>query len=294
MQRQARRDTGPEVALRRVLHARGLRYRLDVRPVPTVRRRADLVFRRARVAVFVDGCYWHRCPLHGTQPKANTHWWREKLDRNARRDRDTDVRLAAAGWTVMRVWEHEDPEVAAERVAAVVRGRVGIVLGMAEIVVREVRTEEFEALGRLTVEAYLTVFPAEEMGDYAAELADVADRAATAVVLVAVGSEGDLLGGVTYVPGLGPYAEFEDADAAGIRMLAVAPNARGRGAGLALIRACLERARADARARVVLHSTNGMEAAQRLYVREGFRRAPERDWEPEPGLRLSGYTLELS
>ncbi|MGH3664588.1 MAG: very short patch repair endonuclease [Egibacteraceae bacterium] len=122
MQRQARRDTSPELALRRLLHARGLRYRLDARPLPDLRRRADLVFRRARVAVFIDGCYWHACPEHGTQPRANAAWWREKLERNVARDRDTGVRLDAAGWTVVRVWEHEDPEAAADRVqTAVIR-----------------------------------------------------------------------------------------------------------------------------------------------------------------------------
>ena len=111
--RQRTRDTAPELALRRLLHARGLRYRVDMAPLPGLRRRADIVFTRARLAVFVDGCFWHRCPQHGTSPKSNTDWWRDKLDRNVRRDRDTDRALAEAGWQVLRVWEHEPPETAA-------------------------------------------------------------------------------------------------------------------------------------------------------------------------------------
>jgi DNA mismatch endonuclease (patch repair protein) len=92
-------------------------------PLPKMRRRADLVFTRARVAVYLDGCFWHSCPEHATTPKANRDWWLEKLAANVSRDRDTDERLEAAGWAVVRVWEHEDPEVAAERVAVVVRSR---------------------------------------------------------------------------------------------------------------------------------------------------------------------------
>jgi len=103
------RDTAPELAPRRLLHARGLRYRVDTAPLPGVRRRADVVFTRARVAVFVDGCFWHSCPLHATSPKANAVWWRTKLDTTVRRDRDTDTALSEAGWLVVRVWEHEPP-----------------------------------------------------------------------------------------------------------------------------------------------------------------------------------------
>ncbi|MFZ3393617.1 very short patch repair endonuclease [Rhodococcus sp. 7Tela_A2] len=117
MSRQRRRDTAPEVALRRELHRRGLRFYVDRAPLPGVRRRADLVFPRRRVAVYVDGCFWHRCPLHATDPKNNAEWWADKLAGNVKRDRDTDSRLAAAGWTVIRVWEHEDPTTAATRVA---------------------------------------------------------------------------------------------------------------------------------------------------------------------------------
>lgn len=120
MSRQRRSDTKPELALRRAVWARGLRYRVDYAPLTDKRRKADLVFTRARVAVFVDGCFWHRCPEHATAPKSNATWWREKLEANVARDRDTDAQLDAAGWTVVRVWEHEDSEAAAERVVATV------------------------------------------------------------------------------------------------------------------------------------------------------------------------------
>lgn len=123
MERQARRDTEAEMAVRRAVWRRGLRYRVDVRPLPGSRRRADLVFTRVKVAVFVDGCFWHGCPLHATAPKANAKWWEEKLAANVERDRDTDERLGEAGWQVVRIWEHEDPEEAAARVADVIRER---------------------------------------------------------------------------------------------------------------------------------------------------------------------------
>ncbi|MFC9789059.1 DNA mismatch endonuclease Vsr [Rhodococcus sp. NPDC127528] len=116
MRTQRRRDTAPEMALRRELHRRGRRYRVDRAPLPGMRRRADLVFPAARVAVFVDGCFWHRCPEHATQPRNNAQWWADKLAANVARDRDTDVRLAEAGWVVVRVWEHEDPAAAADAV----------------------------------------------------------------------------------------------------------------------------------------------------------------------------------
>ncbi|GAB3796023.1 very short patch repair endonuclease [Humibacter antri] len=115
-----RRDTAPEIAIRRLLHARGLRYRVDFAPVPGVRRRADIVFTRVRVVVFIDGCFWHGCPVHATHPKQNAEYWGPKLAKNMERDRDTDRRLEAAGWRVFRYWEHETPEAVAERVSAVV------------------------------------------------------------------------------------------------------------------------------------------------------------------------------
>src|SRR5215207_4342941 len=109
MRATGRRDTAPEVALRSELHRLGLRYRVDRSPVLGVRRRADVVFGPARVAVFVDGCFWHGCPIHGTWPKKNADFWRDKIETNMRRDTDTDRRLEEAGWLVIRIWEHEDP-----------------------------------------------------------------------------------------------------------------------------------------------------------------------------------------
>ena len=101
----------------------GLRFRVDAKPLADSRRRADIVFRRARVAVFVDGCFWHGCPIHGTIPKANRDWWVEKLKANRARDETTDAALEEAGWLSVRVWEHEQAEEAAEAIAALVRQR---------------------------------------------------------------------------------------------------------------------------------------------------------------------------
>ena len=122
MRRQPRRDTRPEVALRSELWRRGLRFRVDL-PTVNPRRRADIVFTRARTAVFVDGCFWHRCPIHGSAPKSNVDWWAAKLDANVARDRETDAEMIASGWEIVRVWEHEDPSQAATRIEAVVRSR---------------------------------------------------------------------------------------------------------------------------------------------------------------------------
>ncbi|WP_430335242.1 very short patch repair endonuclease [Rhodococcus sp. ACT016] len=122
MRKQRRRDTAPEVALRRELHRRGARFFVDRAPLPGLRRRADLVFPRKRVAVYVDGCFWHSCPQHATSPKNNAQWWADKLAANVVRDRDTDTRLEAAGWHVVRIWEHEDPTDAADRVQAALTG----------------------------------------------------------------------------------------------------------------------------------------------------------------------------
>ncbi|MBF4997912.1 very short patch repair endonuclease [Nocardia sp. BSTN01] len=123
MARQRRTGTAPETALRGELHRRGLRYFVDRAPLPGLRRRADLVFPRRKVAVYVDGCFWHRCPEHATYPKNNAEWWAEKLAGNVARDRDTDARLTAAGWLVVRVWEHENSVAAADRVQSALSGR---------------------------------------------------------------------------------------------------------------------------------------------------------------------------
>jgi DNA mismatch endonuclease, patch repair protein len=123
MSKLGRRDTLPERAIRSELHCRGLRFRVDRAPVPGLRSRADIVFGPTRVAVYVDGCFWHSCPEHGTRPKANAEWWEQKLNRNQERDRETDRVLREQGWKVVRIWEHEDPAAAADRVEAAVRDR---------------------------------------------------------------------------------------------------------------------------------------------------------------------------
>ncbi len=117
-------DTGPELGLRRALHARGLRYRKDHRIVlPAQRVRPDVVFTRLKIAVFVDGCFWHVCPEHGSTPKTNVSYWEPKLAANVMRDRAGDEALSEAGWLVVRVWEHEPSEAAAEKVKRVVLSR---------------------------------------------------------------------------------------------------------------------------------------------------------------------------
>lgn len=122
MRGNRRIDTRPEVRLRSELHRRGLRFRKNHTIVTTdLRVQADIVFPRQRLVAFVDGCFWHSCPQHGTQPRSNTRYWSEKLARNIARDRRVDVALRRAGWKVIRVWEHEPAEQAAGRVAMVVR-----------------------------------------------------------------------------------------------------------------------------------------------------------------------------
>lgn len=117
------RDTKPELRLRRALHRRGLRYRVHHRPEPELRRTADLVFPRAKVAIFVDGCFWHGCPAHHRPASVNSAFWANKIQGTQARDRSTTQFLQERGWAVIRVWEHEDPEVVAESVAAAVRTR---------------------------------------------------------------------------------------------------------------------------------------------------------------------------
>ena len=117
------RDTKPGVALRRALHAAGLRYRVCARPIPELRRTADIVFGPAKVAVEVRGCFWHGCPEHYTRPSANRDFWDAKLQRNIERDQETQEALERAGWLVVVVWEHEDTHEAARRVAETVAGR---------------------------------------------------------------------------------------------------------------------------------------------------------------------------
>jgi DNA mismatch endonuclease (patch repair protein) len=125
MQANKSRDTKPEKALRSAVHALGLRYRVAAKPLAGLRRTADLGFPTARVAVFLDGCIFHGSPQHHTLAPANAKFWADKVEGNRTRDRDTDQRLAEAGWVSVRVWEHEDPLEAARRVREVVRARRG-------------------------------------------------------------------------------------------------------------------------------------------------------------------------
>jgi DNA mismatch endonuclease (patch repair protein) len=118
------RDTGPELRVRRAVHAMGLRYRVAARPLKAVRRSADLVFTRAHVAVFIDGCFWHGCPDHFKLPSTNTEYWTTKIEGNTARDRQTDRLLADAGWIVVRIWEHEVAAEAATQIAGNVRERL--------------------------------------------------------------------------------------------------------------------------------------------------------------------------
>ncbi|MFJ9318165.1 very short patch repair endonuclease [Streptomyces globisporus] len=129
MQAIRSRDTKPERLIRRLVHANGLRYRVAARPLPDLRRTADMVFRPAKVAVFVDGCYWHGCPEHYVSPKTNPGYWSEKVARNVARDRDTDERLSAAGWLVLRFWEHQSSDACALSIISAVRERRDDLLG---------------------------------------------------------------------------------------------------------------------------------------------------------------------
>lgn len=121
--RVRQRDTEAELAVPRALHRRGRRYRVNVKLIDRPRRVADIVFRPKKVAVFVDGCFWHGCPKHGTKSKSNADYWKGKIAENKRRDQDTDRRLEEAGWKVVRVWEHEDPDKAAKRICSILEAQ---------------------------------------------------------------------------------------------------------------------------------------------------------------------------
>jgi DNA mismatch endonuclease (patch repair protein) len=112
------------MAVRRLVHRAGLRYRVAARPHPELRRTADLVFAGPKVAVFVDGCFWHLCPKHGMRPKSNTDYWDAKLEGNRRRDAEVNAFLKSNGWRVLRFWEHEDPEMAATTIIQTVQSRL--------------------------------------------------------------------------------------------------------------------------------------------------------------------------
>lgn len=123
MQATKRRDTAAEMRVRAAIHRLGLRYAVDAVISPGLRRRGDVVFRRCKVALFVDGCFWHSCPVHRTQPKANRIFWQRKLEQNVQRDRDTDLKLRRSGWLTIRAWAHEPPEEVAARVLVEVTKR---------------------------------------------------------------------------------------------------------------------------------------------------------------------------
>lgn len=123
MQGNRGRDTKAELAVRRLVHGAGLRYRVSARPEPDLRRTADLLFTRARVAVFIDGCYWHGCPEHFTMPATNLDYWSTKIGRNQARDMETTTLLEGRGWLVLRFWEHEPPAAVAATIAERVRER---------------------------------------------------------------------------------------------------------------------------------------------------------------------------
>jgi DNA mismatch endonuclease (patch repair protein) len=123
MSATGQKDTPPELKIRKLLLAMGLRYRVDHSVLTKPRRKGDIVFQRLKVAIFVDGCFWHGCPIHGTWPKANAEFWRKKIETNRQRDLDTNRRLEKAGWKVIRIWEHENPREAAEMIAEVVEYR---------------------------------------------------------------------------------------------------------------------------------------------------------------------------
>jgi GNAT superfamily N-acetyltransferase len=162
--------------------------------------------------------------------------------------------------------------------------------------VRPVESTDYDVLGALTVAAYRAVPGYRGEPAYEAELRDVAGRAGAVDtdVLVSVADDGRVLGGVTYVGSTAsPQAEFDDPDGAGFRMLAVDPAAQGTGAGAALVTAVVDRARADGRRRIIIHSTPWMTTAHGLYSRRGFRRRPDLDWEPVPGIDLWAFVLEL-
>lgn len=118
MRRMPRKNTKPEVQLRRELHRRGLRYRIDYKDLPG---RPDIALTRAKIAVFVDGCFWHACPVHGTLPKNNREWWRAKLERNTVRDLEKDDALRALGWLPLHYWEHDEVDEVADEIEEVWR-----------------------------------------------------------------------------------------------------------------------------------------------------------------------------
>lgn len=126
MSKVGQKDTKAELKLRRELFSRGLRYRLNIPLLKKPRRVADIVFIGCRVAVFVDGCFWHGCTLHRTSPKQNQTLWKEKIEANIARDNDTNTKLKDAGWEVVRIWEHDSVQEAADHIESVLAKRIKI------------------------------------------------------------------------------------------------------------------------------------------------------------------------
>lgn len=126
MSRTRSRNNARELSLRSALHRRGLRFRLHRKVLAGSTRTVDIVFPRAMLAIFLDGCFWHGCPLHASWPKTNGDWWRSKIEVNRRRDRDTDERLAAIGWGVLRIWGHESLKEAVTRVESTLGERLRV------------------------------------------------------------------------------------------------------------------------------------------------------------------------
>lgn len=122
MQANRSRDTSIEWAVRRIAHSHGMRYWVNAWPESDIRRTADMVFFGTRVAVFIDGCFWHGCEAHYARLKPNAGYWSEKVERNRQRDLETSALLSQRGWTVLRFWEHEDPSAVADGIEAIVRG----------------------------------------------------------------------------------------------------------------------------------------------------------------------------
>jgi len=131
--------------LRSALHRRGLRFRIQRRLIPGSKRTVDIVFPRARLAVFVDGCFWHDCPIHGSQPKSNVEWWRRKIQQNVERDMDTNERLRSLGWRVLRIWEHEDPMEAADRIVKAYHDSLAVTKGLPKGQAGSNRSRRFKA-----------------------------------------------------------------------------------------------------------------------------------------------------
>lgn len=121
MSRNGRHGTRPEMDLRRALFRRGLRFRVDTRPVVGLNRRADVVLPGDRVAIYMHGCFWHGCVLHYRRPRSHSHYWATRLEEARARDMDTERTLREKGWVVVTVWEHEDISEAADRIVATVR-----------------------------------------------------------------------------------------------------------------------------------------------------------------------------